>query len=127
MGNLVENTDSALLSDEEVYKLKGGDTNFLVKSTLGVGAVVLFLLGTKRINELRRFEVRGKHKMFKIKASTFLLSNLVFLSTATLYQKLYNEFFGVSRRLNLHKSALIHRFISNYSYMSTNRKKPIIH
>jgi len=91
LGNLVENTDSALLSDEEVYKLKGGDTNFLVKSTLGVGAVVLFLLGTKRINELRRFEVRGKHTMFKIKASTFLLSNLVFLSTATLYQKLCQE------------------------------------
>jgi len=55
------------------------------------------------------------------------MSNLIFLTTASLYQKIYNESTGVNRRLNLHKSALMYRFISNYSFMSTNRKKPIVH
>ena len=52
---------------------------------------------------------------------------MILLSTAGLYQKLYNDSTGVTKRLNLHKSALMYRFISNYSYMSANRKKPIVH
>ena len=58
---LVERTDDALLTDEEVYQLKGGDANFLVKTALGLGAAALFLIATKRTSELTRFNIRGKN------------------------------------------------------------------
>lgn len=49
-----------MLTDDEVYNLKGGDANLLVKSGLGLGAATLFLLASRRLGEFRRFEVRGK-------------------------------------------------------------------
>merc|ERR1711990_177107 len=75
--NLAEHTDDALLTDEEVYNLKGGDGSLLMKTGFGLGAVVAYLILTKRINEVSNFAIRG---------STFIFSNLIFLSTASFYQ-----------------------------------------
>ena len=118
MTTLVEHTDDALLTDDEVYQLKGGNVNFVFKTLLGLGAVGLYLVATRRVQELNRLEIRG---------STFLTANAVFFLTTGLYQYLYCAKVGSQARLNLHRSALGQRFAFNYSYMLENKKKPKIH
>ncbi len=116
---LVERPDDALLSDDEVSLLKGGNAFFVAKTLVGLGAVAAYLLATKRVGELIRYEIRG---------STLLTSNLIFLSTVGFFQYLYcTTFSGTYSRLKLHRAALYQRFIMNYSFMLENKKKPKIH
>jgi len=91
----------------------------LTKTILGLGAVGLYLLATKRIGEVLRYEIRG---------STLIASNLVFLSTVGMLQYVYtSNAAGTYGRLKLHRAALYQRFMLNYSYMLENKKKPKIH
>ena len=116
---LIERPDDSLLTDNEVYKLKGGDKGLIVKSLVGLGAVFLYLTATKRVKEILRFDIRG---------STLLMSNLVFLSTCGAYQSLYClSGRKTHSRLKLHRAALYQRFMLNYSFMLENKKKPKIH
>lgn len=115
----MEKTDDALLTDNEVFMLKGGNAGLILKSIVGLGAVLLYLTATKRINEISRFEIRG---------STVLMSNAIFLSTCGVYQ-LWFCMFGnrTYYRLRLHRAALYQRFMLNYHFMLENKKKPKIH
>jgi hypothetical protein len=116
---LIEKPDDALLTDNEVFMLKGGNAGLIAKSIVGLGAVFLYLAATKRINEIWRYEIRG---------STILMSNAVFLSTCGLYQYVYcMSVNGTYSRLKLHRAALYQRFMLNYSFMLENKKKPKIH
>ena len=116
---LIERPDDSLLTDNEVFKLKGGNGGLIVKSLVGLGAVLIYLTATKRVNEIFRFDIRG---------STFLMSNVVFLSTCGAYQFLYCLSGNKSHsRLKLHRAALYQRFMLNYSFMLENQKKPKIH
>lgn len=114
---LIEKTDDALLTDDEVYNMKGGNFGMISKALVGFGGVAAYLFFSKRIAEVFRFEIRG---------STFLKSNLVFFITAGLYQQLMLKE-NDSNRLRLHHSALFQRFMLNYSFMLQNKKKPKIH
>jgi hypothetical protein len=98
--------------------MKGGDVGFATKCLIGAGAVAAYLILTKRIDEVRRFEItRG----------TFFKSNVIFLLTATAYQYFYNESSKDKIRLEIHKTALNYRFIQNYAFMKENRKAPKFH
>ena len=115
---MIEKTDDALLTDNEVFMLKGGNAGLIFKSIVGLGAVFLYLAATKRINEIWRFEIRG---------STVLMSNAIFFSTCGLYQLMYSMSNGTYSRLRLHRAALYQRFMLNYYFLLENKKKPKIH
>ena len=58
--NLVENTDSSILSNDELYALKGGDKIFLTKLAVGLTFAYGYLLFSGRLNEVRNFHIQGK-------------------------------------------------------------------
>jgi hypothetical protein len=106
------------LTDDQVWELKGGNTGFVFKTIFGLGAVGAYLFLTRRYQELLRFEITGR---------TLLTSNLVFLSSALLYQRIYNFSTGNYGRLRLHQSATYQRSLLNYGFMLENKKKPKVH
>ena len=116
--NVVERTDDSILTDEQVYELKGGDFIFALKFAAGLGAVALSLIKTKKINELTTFS---------LSSSTFFWNFLLGLGTMNLVQRIYMKTSGNNRRYMLHKSALFNRWVLNYSQIYSNKKKPKIH
>ncbi len=115
---MAERPDDALITDDEVFQLKGGYYGLIFKSLFGFGAVFAYLLLTKRINEIKHLEIRG---------STFLMSNLIFLSSATYCQTMMLNNSSNNGRYYLHKGALLQRLAFNLVYMNENLKKPKIH
>jgi hypothetical protein len=55
-----ERTDDCLLTDDELYQLKGGNDNIAIKAAVGFGFALAYLLVSKRICELSSFSVTGK-------------------------------------------------------------------
>lgn len=125
MSSIVERTDDTILTDDEVYQLKGGDANFIFKTMLGFGAVGLFLVFTKRVNQVMNFDMTGIYKIHI--GGTFVWCNAIFFGTASTYQFFYNRSRGLKDRLDAHNAALQLRFINNLHFMKENRKKPMIH
>ncbi len=115
---LNERTDDALLTDDQVYQLKGGNSVFFTKLLIGFGTVGAYLFLRKRQNELLRFE---------ISRSAFLMSNFLFFLSTITYQSFYNISSGNSSRLRLHQAALYQRFLINYQFLLSNKKKPKVH
>ncbi len=115
---LNERTDDALLTDEEVYQLKGGDSVLLTKCLVGLGTVGAYLVLRKKHHELFRFEITR---------STFLMSNFLFFLSSMAYQAVYDVSSGNNFRLRLHHAALYQRFLINYQFLLENKKKPKIH
>jgi hypothetical protein len=107
-----------LLTDDEVFKLKGGNSGFLLKCLVGFGAVFAYLTLSKRIAELRRFEISG---------GTFFKSNLIFFGTIAAWQKFKDVSSGNEMRLRMHKSALFNRAMFNLGFVKDNKKKPKFH
>lgn len=114
----VENTDDALLTDQEVYQLKGGDSIFALKLGLGLTAVLGFLRVSGRISQVRSWNISG---------STFLISNVILLGTMALTQSAYLRYINNWGRYKLHQTALFSRYIENSNEVHLNRKKPKIH
>ena len=54
-----ERTDDCLLTDDEVYELKGGNAHLATKAAVGLGFVFAYLLATKRMTEFTNFSVTG--------------------------------------------------------------------
>ena len=54
-----ENTDDCILTDEEVYQLKGGDLGLATKAIVGLGVSIAYLAFTRRHQELLNFNVTG--------------------------------------------------------------------
>lgn len=114
-----DRTDEAILSDRDVYELKGGDSFFVLKLGAGVGSFLLFSALTGRLPELRSMSLRS---------STFFFGNLWALSGMSLAQNLYlradqNRF----ARYKLHQHALFNRYVLNWGFVNENRKKPKVH
>merc|ERR1712032_988582 len=65
-----ENTDDCILTDEEVYQLKGGDLGLTSKVLVGLGVSFAYLLLSRRHQEFLNFNVVG---------STFMKTNMCFL------------------------------------------------
>ena len=118
LSTAIETPDNALLTDNEVYNLKGGDKMFALKVVAGLGAVSLFLCLTKRCNELTKFNISG---------GTFFWSNVIMISTMSFTQKLYLKFYSDESRYKLHQLALFNRFITNMNEVYSNKKKPKFH
>ena len=55
-----ERTDDCLLTDDELYQLKGGNDNTAIKAAVGFGFALAYLLVSKRIKELSSFSITGK-------------------------------------------------------------------
>ncbi len=56
----IEETDNSILSDKEVYELKGGDKVFLAKLLVGLGAAGAYLFLFNRLGQVCSFNIRGK-------------------------------------------------------------------
>lgn len=56
----VENPDDALLTDDEVYQLKGGNNFFAIKAVGGIVAAATYIIAFKRVHEVRNFAITGK-------------------------------------------------------------------
>ena len=56
----IEETDNSILSDKEVYELKGGDKVFLLKLLVGAGAAGAYLIFFNRLSQVCSFNIRGK-------------------------------------------------------------------
>lgn len=56
----VEETDNSILSDKEVYELKGGDKVFLIKLAAGLGAAGAYIFLFNRVGQICSFNIRGK-------------------------------------------------------------------
>ena len=112
--NAVENIDNTILSDEEVYQLKGGDNVFVSKILFGIASGALFI---------------GKEHLRKhyIPVGIFLGANLFAFTAMAGFQKLYLIYTGNNARYNAHRIALYHRYVLNMSEISDNKKKPKYH
>lgn len=65
--NSVENTDCAILSDQEVYELKGGDNIALAKVALGLVSAFAYLRLSGNLSQITKFNLSGKLKFnFKL-------------------------------------------------------------
>ena len=115
---LGERPDDALLSDEQVYQLKGGDSIFYSKIVVGILTGELYLILSGRAKEVFRHQIKG---------STFLKFNLAFLLGSSVFQYFYLISNGLYDRYHLHQSALYQRLLLNYAFMLENKKKPKIH
>lgn len=58
--NLVENTDSSILTDKEVYELKGGDQFLMAKVGLGILVTAGYLKFTGKFSEIITANLKGK-------------------------------------------------------------------
>ena len=56
----IEDTDNAILSDSEVYELKGGDKVFAAKVVAGLAAAGLYLTLFGRFGQIKNFHISGK-------------------------------------------------------------------
>jgi hypothetical protein len=114
----IEQPDNTILTDQEVYELKGGDKFFLAKFGAGLLAAIGFLQVSGRFSEFRAIRVSG---------STFFWANVVCFGTMILAQRLYLESNGLYPRYKAHKLALYHRYILNMSQINADKKKPKFH
>lgn len=118
IANAIERTDETLLTDDEVYQLKGGDNALLLKTAAGLASVFAFVALTGKAHEF---------KTFSVQFSTFIWSNILFIGTASLFQSQYLTYTGNKDRYRAHQLALYHRFVLNMSYVKENKKKPKFH
>lgn len=59
MAVINERTDDCILTDDELYELKGGNAHVVTKAAVGLGFALAYLLVTKRITEFTNFSVTG--------------------------------------------------------------------
>ena len=114
----MERPDDCILSDSDVYQLKGGDKIFALKLLSGLGSVAGFLALTGRFKQLRTFEITG---------STLFWSNVAMISTMSAVQLLYLKQSGLYERYKLHQNAFFSRFIDNQNHVNMYRKAPKYH
>ena len=114
----IERTDDSLLSDKEVYNLKGGDSVFFLKLGVGLSAVFLYLTVFGKLKEVKALKIQG---------TTFFWSNVTLLSSMGLTQSFFMKYTNREARYKLHQTALFSRFIENMNEVNLNRKKPKIH
>ena len=88
----------------------------IIKTAIGLGAVAAYYM------IFRKHEV----KHMAISGASFLWANLIFLSTAGLYQKYYNHQKGNTNRIDLHRKAFYLRFAEAWQFFK-DTKKPSIH
>lgn len=117
--NVIENPDDTILSDKEVYQLKGSDKIFAIKFLCGIGAGLGVLGLTGELAHLKSKQ--------SIKGLTFLYANIACVSTMALVQHFYLKYSGNYSRYKAHQLALYHRLILNFSEFDSNRKAPKIH
>ena len=60
----IEETDNSILSDKEVYELKGGDKIFLFKLLAGVAGAGAYLFLFNRVCQVSNFHIRGRYNIF---------------------------------------------------------------
>ena len=60
--NSVENTDCAILSDQEVYELKGGDNIAFAKVAVGLVSALAYLRLSGNLCQVTKFNLSGKLK-----------------------------------------------------------------
>jgi len=54
-----EQTDDCILTDQEVYELKGGDKGLASKIAFGLTISLTYLIATRRYKEFLHFNVNG--------------------------------------------------------------------
>ena len=118
LASAVEQTDRAILTNDQAYALKGGDQVFLAKVAAGLASAGLYVTLFERSCEVRKFNVRG---------STFFWSNVIGIGTMLLVQRLYLNYTGNYDRYRLHQLALFTRYIDNMGFIQSNKKKPKVH
>lgn len=111
----IERPDDTILTDEEVYQLKGGDKFFITK----------FLLGA--VTSLGYIHSKGELTTFRIRGLTFFWANLLCISTMLLAQRIYLKQNGLYERYKAHQLALYHRYVLNMAEITQNKKKPKFH
>ena len=114
----IEQPDNTILTDEEVYELKGGDKFFAAKFGAGLLAAFGYLQISGRVAELRAIRVTGP---------TFFWANVFCFGTMILAQRIYLESNGLYPRYKAHQLALYHRYILNMSQITADKKKPKFH
>lgn len=63
MAAINERTDDCLLTDDELYELKGGNDHVATKAAVGLGFVIAYLLATRKISEFTSLSVTGNYKV----------------------------------------------------------------
>ena len=116
---VIEKPDDTILTDDEVYNLKGGDSIFGLKLLAGVttGLAVLALCG----------EFQSLKKLSGVKGVNFIYANLACLGSMALVQYYYLKSSGNYGRYRAHQLASYHRFVLNLSDYNANRKAPKKH
>lgn len=57
---LAKNPDRAIMSDDDVFAMKGGMPFFLTKFAMGLGATFGFLVLSGRLHEVKNFNIKGR-------------------------------------------------------------------
>lgn len=110
----IENPDNTILSDEQLFKLKGGNEFLLAKIGIGLGTA-LSIIGLENLRKLH------------IPFGVFFWANAVAVLTMTVSQSVYLRQSGGYDRYRAHRLALYHRYILNFAEINENKKKPRYH
>ncbi len=111
----IERPDDTILTDEEIYQLKGGNNIFLTKFILGAAAGLGYI------------HFKGELVTFRIRGLTFFWANLLCISAMLLTQRVYLKQNGLYNRYKAHQLALYHRYVLNMGEITENKKKPKFH
>lgn len=114
----IEQPDDTILSDTEVYELKGGDSVFAIKALTGIVTAIAYIGAQRELSLLRNF---------RIKSGTFIWANVFAIAAMSGVQYYYLKSSGKYARYKAHQLALYHRLVLNAGFMNENKKKPKFH